>query len=615
MRSRRSLLRIYWVTGLIGGLFIAPPEYAQAQVRELTLYEKTCQSWINKKGKVSEPQRLKAIFDFQWKHWMVTYPEWATSVGYPGQNDRWTDSSPSALARERTNEKCFFRLAKSIDLNKLRAGDRLNAELFQYDARQKEMRQNFPVEQLGLNQLSGPHQDGPQLFRSAPKANFKDIENILMRLRTADRRIDQMMNLLQEGIRNKVTAPRVVLAKIPDQIQAMIKEDPFASPWLRFLDELPANLTPEQVIQIRSEASKIYVESLKPKLEKFKKFVVEIYLPSAREGIAWTELPNGSAWYKYRLTGMTTTNLSASEIHQIGLSEVSRIEGEIKKVAAELRFSQETSALAKKLRSEKQYLFTDKESFLSAYRDIAKRIDAELPKFFGKLPRLTYGILPVPDYAEKSPPAADYFEGSGEAGRAGFFYANTYNLPGRPRWEMESLCLHEAVPGHHMQISLQQELEGAPEFRKHSGFTAYSEGWGLYAETLGYEMGFYKTPADRFGQLTNEMWRAVRLVVDTGIHEIGWDRNKAIQYMIDKTGKDPHEAEVEIDRYIVWAGQATAYKIGQLKFKELRERGERELGPKFNLRQFHDAVLANGALPLEVLDQQFNLFIKKQKGH
>jgi uncharacterized protein (DUF885 family) len=299
---------------------------------------------------------------------------------------------------------------------------------------------------------------------------------------------------------------------------------------------------------------------------------------------------------------MTTTDLTPKEIHEIGLREVERIRGEMEAVIEESGFEGTFQEFLEFLRTDERFFFDTAEELLTTYRDIAKRVDPKLVEQFGTLPRLPYGVTPVPDYAAESQTTAYYQPGSLEAGRPGYFNANTYDLKSRPSWEMEALTLHEAVPGHHLQISLAQELEDVPEFRKQMGTTAFVEGWALYAESLGEEMGFYQDPYSKFGQLTYEMWRAIRLVVDTGIHSLGWSRERAIEMFERNTGKARHDIEVEVDRYIVWPGQALAYKIGELKIKELRAFAEEELGERFDVRELHDRILENGAVPLDVLE-------------
>jgi uncharacterized protein (DUF885 family) len=325
------------------------------------------------------------------------------------------------------------------------------------------------------------------------------------------------------------------------------------------------------------------------------------------------ELPDGKAWYAFNIRTSTTTTKTAKEIHEIGLSEVKRIRGEMDKVIQQTGFKGNFEEFSQFLRTDPQFYYKDSESLLRAYRDIAKRVDPELAKLFGKLPRVPYGVRPVPEYAEQSQTTAYYLGGSVQAGRPGWFMANTYALETRPKWEMEALTMHEAVPGHHLQISLAQEMENVPQFRKHVGYTAYVEGWGLYSEGLGAEMGFYKDPYMKFGQLTYEMWRAIRLVVDTGMHSMGWSREQAISFFKSNSSKTEHDIIVEIDRYIVWPGQALAYKIGQLKIKELREYATKELGEKFDVRQFHDVVLDDGAVPLDVLEQRVKDWVAAQK--
>jgi uncharacterized protein (DUF885 family) len=341
-------------------------------------------------------------------------------------------------------------------------------------------------------------------------------------------------------------------------------------------------------------------------------FTENVYLPGARESIAMREMPDGEAWYRHNVAVRTTTDLSPQEIHDIGLREVKRIRAEMDEIIAETGFEGSFEDFLLFLRTDPQFYHTTAEGLLREYRDIAKRADPELTKVFGQLPRTPYGVIEVPSYAEQSTTTAYYQSGSLKAGRPGYYFANTYALETRPRWEMEALTLHEAVPGHHLQISIQQELENVPWFRQNPSYTAFSEGWGLYSESLGEEMGFYKDPYSKFGQLTYEMWRAIRLVVDTGMHYLGWSRQQAIDYFKANAGKSEHDIVVEIDRYIVWPGQALAYKIGELKIKELRAYAEETLGEAFDIRAFHDEVLGKGAVPLKVLDANVRNWVKQQ---
>jgi uncharacterized protein (DUF885 family) len=320
--------------------------------------------------------------------------------------------------------------------------------------------------------------------------------------------------------------------------------------------------------------------------------------------VAWSDLPDGEAWYAHLVRVYTTTNVTPKEVHELGLSEVARIRDAMAVVEEEAGYAGRRDEFLEFLRTDDQFFYSSAAELLRGYRDIAKRVDPELPRLFGTLPRLPYGVSPVPDHEAPSTTTAYYLRGSPTTGRPGMFAANTYDLRSRPKWEMEALTLHEAVPGHHLQISLAAELEGVPPFRALGGYTAFVEGWGLYAESLGAEMGFYADPFSRFGQLAYEMWRAVRLVVDTGIHTLGWQRQQAIDYFADNTGKARHDVAVEVDRYISWPAQALAYKIGQLTFSRLRAQAKEQLGPRFDVRRFHDFVLGAGALPLDVLEQR-----------
>jgi uncharacterized protein (DUF885 family) len=578
-----------------------------------TSYEKKCRALIQAKGKKAESARLREMFDLQWNHMMVTYPEWATYVGYKGQNDRWTDRSLEAIKLRDRESLCQLDMAKSFRRTKLKGREVLDYDLFLDSARRAVENQRFLGEYLVVNQMGGVQHDIAELLMVMPTATEADFKNILARLRGAGKVIDDSIILLQEGLKAKVTPPKITLRDVPGQIDKLITEKPLDSAILKPFVEIPASIPKEKAEALRAEAVKIFTAEVKPKLQNLRKFLTETYIPGARETIAWKDLPDGEAWYAKRLKDTTTTELTAQQIHQIGLDEVARINKEMEQVMKDAKFTGGFEKFQKKMRTDKRFYYTDAGQLIHDYRALAKRVDPELVKLFGKLPRTPYGIEPVPSYAEKSSAAAYYQGGSQEAGRPGIFYANTYDLKSRPKWEMEALTFHEAVPGHHFQIALAQEIEEGPEFRKYSHYTAYTEGWGLYAESLGYEMGFYKDPYSRFGQLTLEMWRAVRLVVDTGMHALGWSRQQAIDYMKKHVAKEEHDLIVEIDRYIVWAGQATAYKIGQLKFKELREKASGALGDRFDIRKFHDTVLSKGAVPLNVLESLVQDYISREQ--
>lgn len=363
---------------------------------------------------------------------------------------------------------------------------------------------------------------------------------------------------------------------------------------------------------LRQRALTIYNSQLLPAWRDMAEFIEREYIPGAQKDIALSSRPDGLRWYAYKVNENTTTDLSPEEIHRIGLAEVKRIRGEMDRIIQKTGFKGDFKAFTEFLRTDPRFYHTSREDLLRDYRDIAKRIDGELPALFGTLPRMPYGVKPIPSYSEQSQTTAYYQPGSNEAGRAGIFYANTYNLPSRPKWEMEALTVHEAMPGHHLQIALAQEQADIHPLRRMALYTAFVEGWGLYSESLGYDLGLYKDPYSEFGALTYDMWRAVRLVVDTGMHQLGWSREQAIGYFMDNSAKPLHDVTVEIDRYLVWPGQALAYKLGQLKIKELREEAEETLNSNFDIRSFHDALLGAGALPLNILEERMDSWLESQ---
>ncbi len=445
-----------------------------------------------------------------------------------------------------------------------------------------------------------------------PKARVGDLKNQIARMEALPAYIDQSIALMKKGLEAGVTPPAITLRDVPQQIRNQLVDDASKSPLLTGFAEVPASIDPLQAETLRERAESVFSEQVVPAYERLLEFTENAYLPGARVSIAMREMPDGEAWYRHNVAVRTTTDLSPQEIHDIGLREVRRIRAEMDEIIAATGFEGSFEEFLHFLRTDPQFYHTTAEGLLREYRDIAKRADPELTKVFGHLPRTPYGVIEVPSYAEQSTTTAYYQSGSLKAGRPGYYFANTYALETRPRWEMEALTLHEAVPGHHLQISIQQELEDVPWFRQTPSYTAFSEGWGLYSESLGEEMGFYKDPYSKFGQLTYEMWRAIRLVVDTGMHYLGWSRQQAIDYFKANAGKSEHDIVVEIDRYIVWPGQALAYKIGELKIKELRAYAEETLGEAFDIRAFHDQVLGKGAVPLKVLDTNIRTWVKQQ---
>lgn len=568
---------------------------------------------IENREKLSEGERLHKLFDISWERDMKEFPENATSVGYPGQNDRWTDDSFEAIERRKKEARDPLDALLSINREKLSEADKLNYDLFKRDAELDVEGTRFPSELMPVTQMRGIQQEVAETMELMPASSVKNYEDMIARVNAVPIKVDQTIALMEKGLEKGVTPPRITLRDVADQAKNQITDDPMKSAILRPFAEFPADMAAKEQDRLKAAAVEAYKQKAVPAFQKLADYLEKKYVPHARESIACGELPDGKAWYAFEARRFTTTKMTPEEIHKLGLSEVERIHKEMEEVIKKSGFKGSFAEFTQFLRTDPQFFFTDPKDLVTAYRDIAKRIDPGLPKLFATLPRLTYGVLPIPSYAEKSQTTAYYQPGSAQIGRPGYFYANTYDLKSRPKWEMEVLTIHEAVPGHHLQISLAQEMKDLPEFRKHGGPTAFVEGWGLYSESLGEEIGFYQDPYSKFGQLTYEMWRAVRLVVDTGMHSLGWSREKAIEFFKTNTGRAEHDIEVEIDRYIVWPGQALAYKIGQLKMKEMRAYAKKELGEKFDVRKFHDALLANGAIPMDVLEKQIKEWVVREK--
>ncbi|HVK40031.1 MAG TPA: DUF885 domain-containing protein [Candidatus Kapabacteria bacterium] len=552
--------------------------------------------------RLDDSTRLAKLFAVSWEYGLHEYPEWASELGRKGREGEWNDNSLAAEDRRDAEIAWSLEAIRSIDRSKLGPSDRVNYDLFLKGIESSIEGNKYPGRYLAINQLGGVQQDIAQSLGSMPADDLADYEHMIERLETASKLVDNTIERLRIGLDRGVTPPRVTLAAVPEQIRVNLVDDPMSGPILRPFTKMPATIPEADARRLRERASAIYASSLRPAFQRLYDYFTGTYLPKTRESIGLSAMPEGEAWYAFRVRQSSTTDLTPRQIHELGLREVARIRGEMEKVMRDASFNGTLAEFMTFLRTDPQFFHTDTTSLLQGYRDIAKRADPGLIRLFGRLPRLPYGVIATPSFMERSAPTAYYYSGSLKGGRPGFFYANTYLLSSRPKWEMEALTLHEAVPGHHLQIALAQEMEEGPEFRKYDSYTAYVEGWGLYAESLGTEMGFYQDPYSKFGQLTYEMWRAIRLVVDTGIHQFGWSRDSAISYFRANAAKTEHDIAVEVDRYIVWPGQAVAYKLGELKIKELRRRATAELGARFDVRAFHDTVLGSGAVPLDVLE-------------
>ena len=576
-------------------------------------YRKQCADIVAAKGQADEGQRLWQLFEANWKYRMIASPEAATWRGYPGQNDRWSDLSMDAIAEGKKDARQPLKAILSFDRAKLSEADQLNYDLFRRNAEMAVEQQQFPAEFLAINQMDGLPRDVPSMIAMMPAGKTADYENILVRLGGIPALVDQTIALLQEGLVRGIVPPKVPLRTLADQVSGQVHIGPMTTPMLAKFKTFPETIPVAEQVRLTEAAKAVYADDVRPAFQRLHQFLSKEYVPNCRATVGRSALPDGRAWYGYQIKHYTTTTLSPDEIHKIGLREVNRIRVGMEAVRKQVNFEGDLHAFFEFLRTDPQFYYETADELLTGYRDICKRADPELTNLFRKLPRQPYGVVPVPSYIEKSVTTAYYQPGSNNAGRAGFFFANTYDLKSRPKWEMEALALHEAVPGHHLQLAIADEIVGLPEFRKYGRYTGYVEGWGLYSESLGEEMGFYTDPYSKFGQLTYEMWRAIRLVVDTGIHAKGWSRQRAIEFFKTNAGKTEHDITVEVDRYIVWPGQALAYKLGELKLKELRARATAKLGDKFDLRSFHDEIMWNGALPLSILDQRTDRWIAAEQ--
>ena len=557
-------------------------------------------------------EQLLALQDLRYRWVMESYPGWATYEGYPGVNDRWTDASIEGIERRMTQTRRLLAASRHIEEGNLPQEQQLDYQLLYQDLLSEVKGFQFPEHFMPVSHMDGIQRNVPGVLNSMPKRTVSDYETILARLDKLPMLIQQTQELMRRGLEQKLTPPQITLRDLPAQIRALIPEKPQDSPLLKAFNDMPASIPARQQRRLQQRAYALYQEELVPAWRVMAEFVEREYIPGAKVSTAFTDMPDGLRWYAHKVRENTTTALSPEEIHRIGLAEVRRIRAEMDKIIEKTGFDGDFKAFTDFLRNDPQFYHTSKEDLMVEYRDIAKRIDGELPALFGKLPRLPYGVKPIPSYSEKSQTTAYYMPGSNEAGRAGVFFANTYNLPSRPKWEMEALTVHEAMPGHHLQIALAQEQEDLHPLRRLGGYTAFVEGWGLYSESLGYDLGLYQDPYSEFGALTYDMWRAVRLVVDTGMHQLGWSREQAIEYFMNNSAKPKHDVTVEIDRYLVWPGQALAYKLGQLKIKELRAKAEQDLGTNFDIRDFHDQLLGAGAVPLNMLESRMHNWIEAQ---
>ncbi len=545
---------------------------------------------------------LHQLFQDHWDAWMRYDPLTATYVGDQRYNDRLPAATDETFHSWREQLIGFRTRLEGISPQAISKDDQLNYTLFKHLIENDIAEIGFNAHRLPISRTGGFHLMFPDMFQVMPFNDNLDYANYISRLEVFKRYALENIELMRLGIRTGFLPPTCTLTDLDKQLKAQIVTDATKSVFFQPFKQFSPQISEMDRKKLIESAQKAILGSIVPGYQSILQFVQQEYLPAARKSIASIELPNGEEFYAHRIYYFTSLHLTAKQVHQTGLDEVKRIRSEMEVVIKETGWTGDMAHFLEFLRTDAKFYVTTPEALLEKTALVLKRMDGELPRLFKTLPRLPYGIRPVPDYAAEGETAAYYNPGLGDGTRAGVYYVNTYDLASRPLYEIEALSLHEAVPGHHLQLALQAELADLPMFRRYSGYQSFVEGWALYSERLGLEVGFYTDPYANFGRLSYEMWRACRLVVDTGMHALGWSRQQGIDHLVENTSSTLLNIINEIDRYIAWPGQALAYKIGELKIGELRRRAEEKLGGKFNLREFHDVVLLSGAVPLEVLD-------------
>ena len=556
--------------------------------------------------------RLHALFEREWQRDLADDPLLATYRGDTRYNDRWPDLAPEARSARRAADARVLVDLAGIPRSGLAPADQLNYDLFRHEYAGRVAVAPFQPEAFSITARGGP-QTLNEIAEQMPFATTADFEAWLRRLAALPRFLEQNAALLREAAAAGRTQPRVVMERVLPQLAMQLVARPDDSPFFAPFGQFPESVPPEDRQRLEREAREIIGGAVVPAYGRFHAMFRDEYLPACRTTIGISDTPDGAAYYANRVRHHTTTDLSPEEIHALGLAEVARNRGEMQAVMLEVGFSGTLAGFFQYLRTDPQFYYQAPEELFRAYVHTAKMIDPELPRLFGRLYRTRFGVRPIPATSAPNTTTAYYSGPSQDGTRPGWYYVNLYRPEVRPKYEIEVLTAHEAAPGHHLQIALAQELTDVPDFRRFADFTAYVEGWALYAERLGYDLGLYRDPWSRFGQLTYDQWRAVRLVVDTGIHHMGWTRQQAIDYFLANAARTEADVINEIDRYIAWPGQALAYKIGQLRILGLRDRARAALGPRFDIRAFHDAVLASGAVPLDVLENSIDGWIEASR--
>lgn len=557
-------------------------------------------------------EQFQALVDELWDYEISENPLFATSTGDHRFNDKLPEVSLAASKRRAERKRDFLAQLKSLDREQLSPTARMNYDILQRQLNDDLAEFDFQSHLIPFTQREGFHITFPQLPQDVPLITIEDYENYAARLRAFDEYTDGHIELLREGIVTGQTLSAVVLEGWEKSIDAQIVEQPTQSLLYEPCKKFPTTVAKSEQARLRQEISQAINDSVVPAYRRFRKFMADEYVPQSRGSVGASALPRGREFYRHRVRRFTTMDITPEAVHQIGLAEVKRIRAEMDEIIQRVEFAGDFAAFTHFLREDPQFYAESETELLQVVALALKKMDGKLPSLFGRLPRMPYGLKPVPAYIAPRTTSAYYELPTGDGTKAGYFNMNTYNLKNRPLFTVEALSFHEAVPGHHLQLALQQELESLPNFRKYGGFTAFVEGWALYSERLGMEVGFYEDPYSDFGRLTMEIWRACRLVVDTGMHYFGWTRQQAIDYMTENSALSEHNIRAEVDRYISWPGQALGYKMGELKIRELRKLCEGKLGERFDIRKFHDMILGSGAVPLDVLEANTNAWLESQ---
>jgi uncharacterized protein (DUF885 family) len=558
-------------------------------------------------------ETLAELLERLWQHDLRESPLFATDVGDGRYNDQLGSVSLADSQRRHESDRAFLKELEAIASDQLTTADRNTYDIVRRRLREDIAEYEFQTHLTPITNRSGFHVEFPELRREVPLNTVADYENYLARLAAFDNYVRGHIELMRAGIAAEKTLPAVILQGYEPTLETHLVDDPEESLFYEPLQKFPAKVPAEEHARLRERARQAIMAGVVAGYRRFAEFMKNEYLPAARGSIGASALPDGRALYRHRVRRFTTLDITPQEVHQVGLREVARIRAEMDQIIRQVEFDGDFAQFVTYLRNEPRFYANSEAELLKEASFILKRIDGKLPELFGTLPRAPYGLRPIPAYIAPRTTSAYYMRPAGDGSRAGFFNLNTYNLKSRPLYSLEALSLHEAVPGHHLQLALQQELQDLPHVRRYSNCTAFIEGWALYAERLGLEAGCYADPYSNFGRLTMEIWRAARLVVDTGIHYFDWPRQKAIAYLADNSAMSQHNIEAEVDRYIGWPGQALAYKTGELKIRELREQAEQELGSRFDLRAFHDTVLGRGSVPLDVLERNVMQWIDAQQ--